>query len=97
MIFITSNFLIFIICILGILFNFKNILILIIGIEFLLLSLNLNFLFFSIYLDDVVGQLFSTFILTVAASESAIGLALIILFFRLRGFISTIKPSNLRD
>jgi NADH-quinone oxidoreductase subunit K len=57
-------------------------------IELILLSANLNFTFFSIYLDDIYGQLFSLFILTIAACESAIGLAILILYFRLRGNIS---------
>ncbi len=54
----------------------------------MLLSLNLNFILFSVYLDDVYGQVFSLFILTVAASESALGLALIILYYRIRGNIT---------
>jgi len=58
-----------------------------IGFELLLLSTNLNFIFFSIYLDDLYGQLFSLFILTIAASESAIGLAIIILHYRSCGNI----------
>jgi NADH-quinone oxidoreductase subunit K len=81
----------------GILFNFKNILILLMGIEVLLLSLNLNFIYFSLYLDDIIGLLMAIFILTIAASESAIGLAIIILYYRLRGYISTTQPSTLRD
>jgi len=52
------------------------------GIELILLSLNLNFISFSIYLDDLYGQIFSLFILTIAASESAVGLAVLIIFFR---------------
>ena len=52
-----------------------------------LLSLNLNFIVFSVYFDDLYGQLFSLFILTVAAAESAIGLAIIIIYYRLRGSI----------
>jgi NADH:ubiquinone oxidoreductase subunit K len=66
------------------------------SIELMLLSGNLMFIFFSIYLDDALGQIFSLFILSIAASESAIGLALIVIFYRLRGvisidYISTIK------
>jgi len=52
------------------------------GIELLLLSLNLIFIFFSLYLDDLCGQIFSLFILTIAASESAVGLAILIVYFR---------------
>ena len=56
-------------------------------IELLLLSLNMNFILFSVYLDDLYGQLFSFFILTIAAAESAIGLAIIIIYYRIRGSI----------
>ena len=68
--------------------NRQNLILVILCIELMLLSINLNFLFFSIYLDDIIGELFSLLILTVAASESAIGLAIIIVFFRTRGSIS---------
>ena len=54
----------------------------------MLLSLNLNFIVFSVYLDDMYGQIFSIFILTVAAAESSIGLAIIIIYYRVRGSIS---------
>ncbi len=67
------------------------------GIELILLSLNLNFIFFSIYLDDLYGQIFSLFILTIAASESAIGLAIIIIYYRLRGNISINQISILKN
>ena len=56
-------------------------------IELVLLSINLNFILFSVYLDDFYGQLFSLFVLTVAAAESAIGLAILIVYYRLRGKI----------
>jgi len=67
--------------------NRSNILIILMCIEMMLLSLNLNFIVFSVYFDDLYGQLFSLFILTVAAAESAIGLAIIIIYYRLRGSI----------
>ena len=57
-------------------------------IELMLLNINTNFIVFSVYLDDLYGQIFSLFILTVAASESAIGLAIIILYYRIRGNIN---------
>nr|WAK85046.1 NADH dehydrogenase subunit 4L [Amicula sp. isolate GU52X-4 cfCalB7] len=71
----------------GIILNRKNILITIMSIELLLLTINLNFIFFSIYLDDIVGQVFVLFILTIAAAESAIGLAIITVFYRLKNSI----------
>ena len=87
MIFVGVNLILFLICLLGVFFNFRNILIVLMGIELMLLSLNLNFIYFSLYLDDLNGQLFSLFILTIAASESAIGLAIIIIYYRIRGNI----------
>jgi NADH-quinone oxidoreductase subunit K len=82
------HFFLFCIGLFGILMNRQNLILVILCIELMLLSINLNFLFFSIYLDDIIGELFSLLILTVAASESAIGLAIIIVFFRTRGSIS---------
>ena len=66
------------------------------SIELMLLAVNSNFLVFSVYLDDILGQLFSLFILTVAAAESSIGLALLVIYYRARGtvaveFISLLK------
>lgn len=85
---IFTNILLFLIGTFGILFNRRNILIVLMCIEIILLSVNLNFVIFSVYLDDFLGQIFSLFILTIAASESAIGLAILILYFRLMGNIS---------
>jgi NADH-quinone oxidoreductase subunit K len=66
-------------------------------IELVLLSLNLNFILFSVYFDDLYGQLFSFFILTVAAGESAVGLAIIIIYYRVRGNISMGQAAVLRS
>ena len=85
---LTINIFLYIIVMLGIVFNRRSILIILMCIELMLLSLNLNFIVFSIYFDDLFGQLFSLFILTVAASESAVGLAIIIIYYRVRGNIS---------
>jgi|TARA_B110000967_G_scaffold202773_1_gene242227 NADH-quinone oxidoreductase subunit K len=84
---LTVNFLLFITGLIGMVINRSNILIILMCIEMMLLSLNLNFIVFSVYFDDLYGQLFSLFILTVAAAESAIGLAIIIIYYRLRGSI----------
>ena len=83
-----TNVILFFLGVFGIIFQRRNILIILMCIELILLSVNFNFIVFSVYLDDFFGQLFSLFILTVAASESAIGLAILILYFRLRGNIS---------
>jgi len=72
----------------GIFLNRKNIIIMLMSIELMLLAVNFNFLIFSVYLDDLIGQIFSLFILTVAAAESAIGLALLVIYYRARGTIS---------
>lgn len=66
----------------------KNLILVLISIELLLLSVNLLFIFFSLYLDDISGQVFSLFILTVAGGESAIGLAILVSFYRLQSLIS---------
>jgi NADH:ubiquinone oxidoreductase subunit K len=71
----------------GIFLNRKNVLILLMSIELMLLAVNLNFMVFSVYLDDMMGQLFALLILTVAAAESAIGLAILVITFRIRGTI----------
>ena len=58
------------------------------SIELMLLAVNLNFLIFSVYLDDLIGQLFALLVLTVAAAEAAIGLALLVVYYRIRGTIA---------
>jgi len=93
---ITVNFIIFLIGCLGIILNRRSILIILMCVELVLLSLNLNFIIFSVYLDDLYGQLFSFFILTVAAGESAIGLAIIIVYYRIRGNILINKVTLLK-
>ena len=94
---IASNIFLFIVGLFGIVFNRRNVLIILMCIELLLLSLNLNFIIFSVYFDDLYGQLFSLFILTVAAAESAVGLAIIIIYYRIRGSISIIQKASLKD
>nr|YP_010394359.1 NADH dehydrogenase subunit 4L [Phytophthora kernoviae]UXG56229.1 NADH dehydrogenase subunit 4L [Phytophthora kernoviae]DAZ88367.1 TPA_asm: NADH dehydrogenase subunit 4L [Phytophthora kernoviae]DAZ88800.1 TPA_asm: NADH dehydrogenase subunit 4L [Phytophthora kernoviae] len=75
----------------GIILNRQNIIIILMSIEILLLSINLNFIYFAVLIDDIIGQVFSLLILTVAAAESAIGLAIMIVFFKLYGDISIYK------
>jgi NADH-quinone oxidoreductase subunit K len=82
-----TNIFLFAIGVFGILFNKRSILIVLMCVELILLSVNLNFILFSVYLDDFYGQIFSLFILTVAAGESAVGLAILIIYFRIRGSI----------
>lgn len=85
------NFFLFCLGLLGIILNKQNIMIIIISMEIILLSINLNFIFFSIFIDDLIGQLFSFLILIIAAAESTIGLALIIIFFKINKNISIYK------
>jgi len=71
----------------GIVINRKNILVILMSIELMLLAINLNFVIFSNSIDDIIGQLFALLVLTVAAAESAIGLAILVIYYRLRGNI----------
>lgn len=72
----------------GIFLNRKNIIIMLMSVELMLLAINLNFILFSVYLDDILGQIFALFVLTVAAAESAIGLAILVVYYRVRGSIA---------
>lgn len=78
----------FVIGIFGVFLNKKNIIIILMSIELMLLSVNINFVAFSSYLNDIMGQIFSLLILTVAAAEAAIGLAILVIYFRIKGSIS---------
>lgn len=80
----------------GIVLNRKNIIILLMSIELMLLSINLNFVTFSVFLDDLMGQVFALFVLTVAAAESAIGLAILVAYYRVRNTIAVEDVSMLR-
>lgn len=72
----------------GIFLNRKNIIVILMSIELILLAVNINFVAFSAYLGDMVGQIFTMFVLTVAAAEAAIGLAILVVYFRNRGSIA---------
>ena len=87
-IFLAVSMILFLLGIWGIFLNRKNIIVMLMSIELMLLAVNLNFLIFSVYLDDLIGQLFALLILTVAAAESAIGLALLVVYYRIRGTIA---------
>ena len=79
---------IFTIGVLGIFINRKNVIVILMSIELILLAVNINFVAFSSFLGDLVGQLFALLVLTVAASEAAIGLAILVAFYRNRGSIA---------
>ncbi|MBV9548854.1 MAG: NADH-quinone oxidoreductase subunit NuoK [Alphaproteobacteria bacterium] len=78
----------FTIGVVGIFLNRKNIIVILMSVELILLAVNLNFVAFSSFLGDLVGQVFALFILTVAAAEAAIGLAILVVYFRNRGTIA---------
>lgn len=80
--------LLFVIGVTGIFLNRKNIITILMSIELILLAVNINFVAFSVKLGDITGQIFAMFILTVAAAEAAIGLAILVIYFRNRGSIA---------
>jgi NADH-quinone oxidoreductase subunit K len=94
--FIILSSILFCIGVSGIFLNRKNVISLLMSVELILLSVNINFVAFSSYLNDLVGQVFAIFVLTVAAAEAAIGLAILVLYFRNRHNIEidTISSMN---
>jgi len=78
----------FVLGVLGIFINRKNVIVILMAIELILLSVNINLIAFSAFLGDMVGQVFAMFVLAVAAAEAAIGLAILVIFFRVRGTIA---------
>jgi len=86
--YLTLSSAIFVIAISGIFINRKNIITLLMSIELMLLAVNINFVAFSHFLNDIQGQVFTIFILTVAAAEAAIGLAILVIYYRNKGTIS---------
>ena len=88
--------LLFSISVAGIIINRKNLIVLLMAIELMLLAVNINFIAFSRFMGDVDGQVFVFFILTVAAAESAIGLALLVVLFRNRGTINVAELDSMK-
>jgi NADH-quinone oxidoreductase subunit K len=86
--FLTVSAILLVIGVLGIFLNRKNVIVILMSIELILLAVNINFVAFSAALSDLVGQVFALFVLTVAAAEAAIGLAILVAFFRNRGSIA---------
>jgi NADH-quinone oxidoreductase subunit K len=85
--YLTVAAILFTLGIFGIFLNRKNVIIILMSIELMLLAVNINFVAFSMKLNDLVGQIFAMFVLTVAAAEAAIGLAILVVYFRNRGTI----------
>ena len=86
--FLTVAAILFTIGVFGIFLNRKNVIIILMSIELMLLAVNINFVAFSAFLNDLMGQVFALFVLTVAAAEAAIGLAILVVYFRNRGTIA---------
>ena len=86
----------FTIGIFGIFLNRRNIIVILMSVELMLLAVNINFVAFSSFMNDLTGQVFAMFILTVAAAEAAIGLAILVVFFRNRGSIAVEDVSMMR-
>ena len=94
--YLTVAAILFVTGILGIFVNRKNVIIILMSIELMLLAVNINLVAFSSYLGDLVGQVFTLFVLTVAAGEAAIGLAILVIFFRRRGTIAVDAADQMR-
>jgi NADH-quinone oxidoreductase subunit K len=94
--YITVSAILFVLGVLGIFINRKNIIIILMAIELILLSVSINLVAFSAFLGDLVGQVFAMFVLTVAAGESAIGLAIIVIYFRGRGTIAVDDANRMK-
>jgi len=94
--YLTLAAIIFTIGIIGIFLNRKNVIIILMSIELILLAVYINLVAFSIYLQNLVGQVFAMFILTVAAAESAVGLAIIVIYYKNKGSINVEQIDSLR-
>ena len=94
--YLTVASVLFVIGIFGIFLNRKNVIVILMSIELMLLAVNINLVAFSSFLNDLVGQVFSLFILTVAAAEAAIGLAILVCFFRARGTIAVEEINSMK-
>jgi len=94
--YLTVGAILLVLGIFGIFLNRKNVIVILMSIELILLSVNLNFIAFSAWLNDLTGQVFAMFVLTVAAAEAAIGLAIVVIYFRNRGSIEVEDISTLK-
>ena len=86
--YVVVSSILFVLGVLGIFLNRKNVIIILMSVELMLLAVNINLVAFSTQLGDLVGQVFAMFVLTVAAAEAAIGLAILVVYFRNRGSIA---------
>ena len=94
--YLTVAAMLFTIGVFGIFVNRRNVIVILMAIELILLAVNINLVAFSVYLHDVVGQIYAMFVLTVAAAEAAVGLAILVTFFRNRGDISVEDAATMK-
>ena len=94
--YITVSAILFVLGVLGIFLNRKNVIVILMAIELILLSVNINLVAFSAFMNDLVGQVFAMLVLTVAAAEAAIGLAILVIYFRNRGTIAVDDATQMK-
>lgn len=94
--FLTLAAMLFVIGVMGIFLNRKNIIVILMCLELMLLAVNINFVAFSVFMQDISGQVFTFFILTIAAAEIAIGLAILTIFFRNRGSVDVDRADMMK-
>ncbi len=94
--YVAVSSILFVLGVLGIFLNRKNVIIILMAIELILLAVNINLVAFSAFLHDLTGQIFAMFVLTVAAGEAAVGLAILVIYFRDRGTIAVDDVHNLK-
>lgn len=94
--YITVSAVLFVLGVLGIFLNRKNVITILMSVELILLAVNINLVAFSVFLNDLVGQVFAMFVLTVAAAEAAIGLAILVIYYRKRGTIAVEDAAQMK-
>ena len=94
--YITVSAILFVLGVRGIFINRKNMIVILMSVELILLAVNINLVGFSAFMNDLVGQIFAMFVLTVAAAEAAIGLAILVIYFRNRGTIAVDDATQMK-
>ncbi len=94
--YITVSAILFVLGVMGIFINRKNVIVILMSVELILLAVNINLVGFSVFMNDLVGQIFAMFVLTVAAAEAAIGLAILVIYFRNRGTIAVDDATQMK-
>ncbi|MBO6608256.1 MULTISPECIES: NADH-quinone oxidoreductase subunit NuoK [Altererythrobacter] len=94
--YITVSAILFVLGVMGIFINRKNVIVILMSVELILLAVNINLVGFSAFMNDLVGQVFAMMVLTVAAAEAAIGLAILVIYFRNRGTIAVDDATQMK-